>query len=128
MKAQLDQISGRLKKLLLMLSSDRDGEVVNAARLIGSTLRDSGHDWHDLACALTESPKAKPYQQSARDHDHYADGDWRMMRAHCLANMHLVRSREYDFLVDLDRWNGDLTARQFHWLSSIYARVRRDAG
>jgi hypothetical protein len=49
MTVRLDQIAPRLKKLLLMLSSDRDGEVVNAARLIGSTLQNAGRSWHDLA-------------------------------------------------------------------------------
>jgi hypothetical protein len=125
----LNQIAPRLKKLLLMLSSDRDGEVVNAARLIGSTLRDAGHDWHDLAGALTESPpsKARPRRPPPRDPDP-PDGDWRAMREFCLNHMHLVRSREYEFLADLDRWHGELTEKQAAWLHAIYARVRRHAG
>jgi hypothetical protein len=59
MIARLDQIAPRLKKLLLMLSSERDGEVVNAARLIGTTLRRADSDWHDLAAGLLETPTNK---------------------------------------------------------------------
>ena len=34
MSSRLNPIADRLKKLMLMLSSKQDGEVVNAARLI----------------------------------------------------------------------------------------------
>jgi hypothetical protein len=124
MIARLDQIAPRLKKLLLMLSSSHDGEVVAAARKIDSALRDSGHDWHALANVLTESPKARPQQPPPRDPDPAAD-DWRAIREFCLAHMHLVRAREYEFLVSLGNWHGNLTEKQFAWLSSIYTRVRR---
>jgi hypothetical protein len=107
-----------------MLSSSHDGEVVAAARKIDSTLRDSGHDWHALANALTESPRARTQRPPPRDPDP-PDGDWRAMREFCLAHMHLVRAREYEFLVSLGNWRGDLTEKQLAWLSSIYARVRR---
>ena len=52
----------RLAKLVLMLSSDRDGEVVSAARAIGRTLRSGGTDWHAFAARLL------PIRARARQH------------------------------------------------------------
>ncbi len=38
----------RLKKLLAMLASSHDGEVLNAARLASAMLRDAGLGWSDI--------------------------------------------------------------------------------
>ena len=45
------------------------------------------------------------------------------MRDFCLTRMHLLRAREYEFLVDLDRWHGALTEKQHAWLVAIYQRL-----
>jgi hypothetical protein len=119
---RLDPIATRLKKLLLMLSSDREGEVVNAARLIGTTLRDAGSDWHDLAAGLLTPAGRKPLPPPPPHDD--AD-DWRTMRARCLAHSYLLAPREREFLLDLERWRGQLTERQLAWLTAIHARVQR---
>jgi hypothetical protein len=55
MNHKLMPIAPRLRKLLLMLSSSHDGEVVAAARKIERLLHDGSHDWHDLAEALFPS-------------------------------------------------------------------------
>jgi hypothetical protein len=120
---RLDQIAPRLKKLLLMLSSDREGEVVNAARLIGTTLRDAGSDWHDLAAGLlTPAGKRQPPPPPPPHDD---AGDWRTMRGRCLAHSYLLAPREREFLLDLERWRGSLTEKQFAWLAAIHTRVQR---
>ncbi|MBX3492152.1 MAG: hypothetical protein KF899_04275 [Parvibaculum sp.] len=52
--------SGTLGKLVLLLSSSHDGEVINAARAIGRSLQASGSDWHELADRLSgAAPTAK---------------------------------------------------------------------
>ncbi|CAH1696805.1 hypothetical protein CHELA1G11_70030 [Hyphomicrobiales bacterium] len=52
--------SGALGKLVRLLSSDHDGEVVNAARAIGRSLQAAGSDWHELADRLSgAAPTAK---------------------------------------------------------------------
>jgi hypothetical protein len=112
----------RLTKLVLMLSSSHDGEVVNAARAIGRALQDDGADWHDLARRLSAPARARASETSHRETN---DKDWRAMRAFCLQHMHVVSAREYEFLVDLDRWRGDLTEKQHAWLTSIYQRLQR---
>jgi hypothetical protein len=54
--APIAQIAGRLRKLVLLLSSNRDGEVVGAARAIDRALRSAGCDWHDLIKLLDRTP------------------------------------------------------------------------
>ena len=122
MIAPLSQIAPRLKKLLLMLSSDRDGEVINAVHLIDAALRGVGADWHDLVGGLL----APTGTQSSHDNDD-RDLDWRVMREFCLQHLHLLRPREHEFITSLGEWHGHPTERQSAWLSSIYARVRRAA-
>jgi hypothetical protein len=123
MIASLKQIAPRLKKLLLMLSSERDGEIVNAARLINTTLRGAGADWHDLVAGLLTTRAAT---QSARDRND-DDLDWRAMREFCLQHLHLLRPREQEFITGLGNWHGPLTEKQAAWLRAIHARVGRAA-
>ena len=122
MIASLNQIVPRLKKLLLMLSSERDGEIVNAARLIGTTLRGVGADWHDLVAGLLTS--ARTATQSAPND---RELNWHAMREFCLQHSELLRPREFEFVTGLGNWRGQLTERQSAWLNAIHARVRRAA-
>jgi hypothetical protein len=120
MTMRLAEIGPKLKKLLLMLSSDQPGEVINAARLIGTTLHGVGADWHDLTAGLLTPVSAT---HSARWGDD--DLDWHAMREFCLRHSELLRSREREFMDSIGDWRGQLTEKQFTWLNSIHARVRR---
>ena len=98
----------RLRKLLLMLSSDKPGEVASAAAAITRALAAAGSDWHDLANSLTtETPKLKLVTRT-RDDD---DEEWREMHAYCQQRAHLLRPRERAFLDSLEDWCGELTPR-----------------
>jgi hypothetical protein len=121
MTSRLTDIAPRLKKLLLMLSSDQPGEVVNAARAIDATLRGAGADWHELVGRLTAAPVA------TRDRHEGRDVSWRAMHEFCARHGDLLQLREWDFVHDLEHWRGNLTERQHAWLFSIYARIRRAA-
>jgi hypothetical protein len=114
----IDRIAERLKKLLLMLSSDCDGEVIAAARAIGRTLKDTGADWHDFAARLLVPARV----HGTRSNN---DANWRAMREYCLQHSALLRSREMEFLTSLDNWRGNLTEKQHDWLVAICERVRR---
>jgi hypothetical protein len=120
-----DRIAERLTKLLLMLSSDRDGEVISAARAIGRTLKDAGADWHDFAGRLL-APAHSPRRTTRAQHND-TDTNWREMREFCLQHSELLRSREMEFITGLGDWRGDLTEKQFAWLNAIHERVRRHA-
>ena len=65
-------VAPKLSKLILLLSSNQDGEVVAAARAIGRNLSGAGMDWHNLAKALTTPPA-----QSAKA----AAGSWSAPKA-----------------------------------------------
>jgi hypothetical protein len=118
-------MSGRLTKLVLMLSSDRDGEVVAAARAIGRALRAAGRDWHDFAGGLLDPAKKRADQQGRHDdgqHDSHAD--WRAMHKFCLRHESKLRSRELKFIYSIAHWRGELTSKQHRWLTAIHQRLR----
>jgi hypothetical protein len=49
---------GKLAKLLPLLASNQEGEVLSAARMIVRTLKAGGHDLHDLVkCIVPGQPK-----------------------------------------------------------------------
>jgi hypothetical protein len=125
----IDRAAERLTKLLLMLSSDRDGEVVAAVRAIDRTLKDAGADWHDFAARLLVSAKARSSHRAtrARRTETNTDGNWHEMREFCLRHSVLLRSRELEFVTGLGGWRGDLTEKQLAWLSAIHEGLRRHA-
>src|SRR6267142_510688 len=47
----------RLKKLIPMLASDKDGEVIAAVSAIKRTLQSNESDLHDLAAKLSKKPR-----------------------------------------------------------------------
>src|SRR5262245_17720064 len=49
-----------LAKLIRLLASDRDGEVVAAARALGRSLAAAGYDYHAFAQEFVEAPSATP--------------------------------------------------------------------
>lgn len=70
-------IPAKLAKLIPMLSSPMDGEVVAAARAIEKSLKGAGLDWHDLVNAISfnaNPSKAKPSKAWA-DTGHNAEPD-----------------------------------------------------
>ena len=62
-------VSDRLGKFIRLLTSDRDGEVVAAARAIVRTLEGAGADIHDLAESIgaTSANGKKFTETDARD-------------------------------------------------------------
>jgi hypothetical protein len=119
---RLSRVAPRLKQLLLMLSSNHDGEVVSAARAIERTLKSADTDWHELAAGLLAPARAS---KAPHQGDDDKGGDWHGMREFCLRHADRLRPREREFLADLGRWAGDLTTKQFAWLASIHARIQR---
>lgn len=117
-------MTGRLTKLVLMLSSDRDGEVVAAARAIGRALGAAGRDWHDFAGGLLDPAKNRTDQQARHGEHHDSDDDWRTMHKFCLRHESQLRSRELKFIYSIAHWRGKLTKRQHAWHTAIHQRLR----
>jgi hypothetical protein len=111
----LAPIGPQIGKLVLMLSSNHDGEVVAAARAIDRVLKSSRLDWHDLVDAIClPLPAVQPCD----------DRDWKDLLAFCASRMSHLNGRERGFLRSIARWRGDLTEKQRDWLESIAEKLR----
>jgi len=112
------RINPLIAKLLPRLASNHDGEVVATARAIGRLLRADGLDLHDLATAI--APPSVPRLGSSRRHCRAPE--CRTMARECLRHTSLLRPREYEFLLDISRYQ-TLTPKQAQWLADIHQRV-----
>jgi hypothetical protein len=115
----------KLQKLILMLSSDQDGEVLNAARAIGRELKANGMDWHGLAARLDLSPQEPKVNYD--DNSYIKAADIAALSKLFMKKIRLSE-REKDFLVGLrmkiDQYGERtfITAKQRQWLHSICER------
>jgi hypothetical protein len=119
MTAALLGIAPTLAKLIRLLSSDRDGEVVASVHAMCRLLASIGLSLHDLADAIE-----LPAQTSQHDDD--AD-DWRVMAKACAQCRHLLSDRERSFVATMVRWRGKPSRKQRDWLEAIYDRIREAA-
>jgi hypothetical protein len=110
----LAPIVPRLKKLLLLLSSSHDGEVVGAARAIGRALERAGSDWHEFADSISLRHDAQ---------GRHLPPDWLDMARACRDQAHRLTPREFAFVNDMVLWRGHPTEKQFSWLSAIYRKL-----
>jgi hypothetical protein len=128
----------RLGKLIRLLSSDKDGEVVAAARALARVLADSGGDIHHLADLVSHhwhppivlKPERKPERKrKPRPHSELA--------AELLSHPEILGrrngrldskllERERDFLETMMRL-ATCSAGQWKWLTDIESRMRRAA-
>jgi hypothetical protein len=110
--------SDKLAKLLRLLSSDKDGEVLAAASAIKRTLAAEGSDIHALADTL-----CRPQPQHRPRHED--DNDWHSIACECQA--YGLSQREQNFVTDMVAWTARATPtdKQQTWLLSIHRRVRR---
>jgi hypothetical protein len=120
----LAPIADRLGKLMRLLASNRDGEVVAAVRGLMRTLTAAGADIHALA-NLVERGAVK---STTANPDAV---DWHAIAIECLEASWVFSERERDFvegMVDLTKIGGEPSERQAVWLRKIYARRRRWIG
>jgi hypothetical protein len=142
MASNLVTIASRLGKLIRLLGSNSDGEVVAAARSLERILKTAGLDLHVLAESITSDKKFSEedgleiYQRGFRDGqaekrgDRFKDvddDDWLEIAEFCEARKHRLRSREAGFvrgMVDLTRDGRTPSPKQAKWLRSIYDRLQ----
>ena len=111
-------IAPTVAKLIRLLSSDRDGEVVASVRAMRRVLAAAGLSLHDLADAIE-----LPDQTS---HGGKFD-DWRVMAKACARCPHLLSEREISFVRTMTRWRGKPSRKQSEWLQAIYDRITEAA-
>jgi hypothetical protein len=106
----------KISKLIPLLGSDKDGEIVAAAKAIGRTLRATGCDWHDLASLVVSPPRVPGTGGSQLDCKQMAE--W------CLRNAaDRMTERERAFVANMGRTWAHATDRQADWLEAIYRRL-----
>jgi hypothetical protein len=139
-------IADKLGKIIRMLSSDKDGDVLAAAHALKRTLEGANLDIHMLAAGIeesngkkfTEADAIEIYQRGVEDGRKAAkqngtvsvDGEpsWNDIARECAAQIARLQPREREFISDMVAWTthgGMPTDKQAKWLRSIWARVRR---
>jgi hypothetical protein len=116
----LAPIADKLGKLVRLLTSDQDGEVVAAAHSINRTLSGAGLDIHVLAAVIENGGVNNKTPCAA---------NWQSVASECAAHAERLRSeKERAFIANMVVWTqlgGRPTEKQANWLRSIYVRVCR---
>jgi hypothetical protein len=98
--------------------SDKDGEVLAAARALGRTLETVGQDFHALADIVERSVERSP----AVHHHHECD-DHRATARWILNSGARLSPKEFAFVADMGNRFRSLSERQEAWLMAIYERA-----
>lgn len=117
MTAALAQVAPRLGQFIRMLGSDRDGEVIAAARALGRALASVGADFHSLADAIERSAETSRQHEVSAPADHRATARWLLTSGASLSAM------ERSFVANMANRFGPLSERQEAWLQALYERA-----
>src|SRR5262249_47412979 len=99
--AKIARTRAAAAKLVRLLASDLDGEVLGAVRALKSTLRAAELDLHDRANIVEFSPHRGMLAASPRE----------MIKC-CRTCPELLTSKELAFVHSMARWHGTPTQRQ----------------
>jgi hypothetical protein len=112
----IPMMKARLAKLVRMLSSDKDGEVLAAVAAIHRVLQEQGADFHALAAAVERSTLVPQRDDDARS--------WRATCEWCCDHVEHLNDLEADLVFSLKRWRGQPTEKQMNWLDAIEQYIR----
>lgn len=134
----------KLGKVLPLLSSDKDGEVVAAARAVSRILREAKLDWHDLSATIVaeidsassgarakRAPSGPPNDTSASDpwkdikEEHWFDSDHLDDVCVRVRKHGRLSSNAEQFLSGLQEraekfMSVKLSEKQFAWLADLF--------
>jgi hypothetical protein len=117
----------KLEKLVKLLSSDKDGEVLAAVHAIRRTLKSSGADIHEFAARIKGGGKLEEPQSEAYPKE-TATPSWYDMALACAErDGDRLNSREREFVDDMVRWTArrEPSEKQGKWLHALYCRLER---
>jgi hypothetical protein len=131
----------KIEKLLkVALSSDKDGEVLSAARAITRTLSGAGSDIHELAARVKDISEADVQRiydagvQEGKDSVAAAAGfkstegpTYYEMEPFCEERSERLNGKEQGFVSDMVRWcaRWEPSEKQGKWLHVLYVRLGR---
>jgi hypothetical protein len=145
--ADLAPIAGKLKPLIRLLSSNQDGEVLNAVRALNRLLKANGSDIHAIADSigqangkLSEAEMRKLYdagfeagvravedKQHGDEDFHNTDGtpSWHTIAVWCQRRDERLRDNEREFISSVAARTvyREPTEKQAKWLKSIFYRL-----
>ncbi len=127
-----DDIRARLAKLLGMLGSAHDGEVVAAGRMADRLVREAGATWFDVVAPALPRPMraapSEPDDPTPTDLDRIRR-DWRYAAMWCLRHGgDLLRYKDRDFLHTIAAYRRRPSDPQLVWLQGLVERVLRAEG
>jgi len=122
-----------IAKLLRMLGTDREGELVATVHALRRVLASNNLALHDLA-RIVEAPSVVPPSGSGRAgsgfRDWHDDGDtietelpWREMVAACVHHIARFTAKERGFIRSMNGWHGEPSAKQLGWLIALFEPV-----
>jgi hypothetical protein len=128
-KSQKKVDADKVGKLVRMLASDKDGEVLAAVAALKRTLGAGGADINDMADALVAGLKPGKPERVSWEPPPPDLLNWESMSWHCHFHSHRLRDDDRDFVVDvlLGRAGFDLgraTPELMQRLRSIVAKVK----
>ena len=111
----------RLAKLIPMLGTDRDGEIVGTVHAIRRTLKSAGCDLHDLALVVERAALPVVVDQPRQEPAPAPElKPWQLTAMHCIrAGMGRLKPAELDFLRGMVHWLGEPSEKQARWLDAI---------
>ncbi len=112
----LTPVAQRIAQCIRLLASDRDGEVVAAARALQRTLASVGLDLHALAERIEKTTTVAVTNDDVSIYWHQD------MAVLVLDSGMRLNARERDFLNHMTRWSGRPTERQKAWLEALIER------
>jgi hypothetical protein len=130
----------KIQKLIKLLSSPRDGEVVAAAHAIMRTLAQEGADIHELAARIEGLSKAemkklydagfqegKKSVAAATDFSSVGASFYDMACEIQRKNDGRLSPKETQFVDDMTRWcaRREPSEKQAKWLHAIYCKIGR---
>jgi hypothetical protein len=119
--------------LLVLLSSDQQGEVAAAAAVIRKELAKAGRDVHWLADQLAkimEAPLVTKQTNVGVYTNRRAQTDWTTQLNDCVSKVIVLNDREAEFITSLyEQWTikgirWEPTAKQLRWLQAIHEKLQ----
>lgn len=118
-------IAPQLSKLIPLLASDQEGEVIATARAIGRVLTGKGLNWSDFSQAVGEIKRLSV--QPARTPAERQPSPLEMV-AWCRNHGHgRLSAKDHKFILTVSAsvaLGGSLSVHQSQWLRDIYTRLR----
>lgn len=115
----------KLCRLLAMLTSDYDGEVINAARAAARIITRIGLTWDQTIPERVTPPPPAPDEPEQNDyrHDDYYSPPWRVDLAECIKREHALSDWERNFLHSIAH-RSSLTPKQAGVFDRIKGKLR----